>query len=151
MAKFVDMNGQEWALRLTVGSVADVKRETGVNLAIASKDASWVEAVFGGDGKLAEVLWTLCAAQAKERGITPEQFAHLLDGQTLDRAGAALAEGVADFFPRSAVAQAMKRGLAATFAEADRRAVAEIERLLPSTGSPSPTSAPASSGATPAG
>lgn len=151
MARFTDLTGQEWTLRLTVGSVADVKKETGVNLAIASKDASWVEAVFGTDGKLAEILWTLCEGQAKERNISPEAFAHLLDGETLDKAGAALGDAVASFFPRSAVAQAMKRGLAATFAEADRRAVEAIERTLLSTASNSPTNAPASSAAIPEG
>jgi hypothetical protein len=148
---FKDYTGQEWALRLTTGSVADVKAETGINLALASRETAWVEAVFGADGKLASILWVLCEAQAKERGLTPEQFAHLLDGETLSAAGDALGEAIALFTPRSAVAQAMRRGLAATFAATDKRLVAEIEKLIASTGSPSPTSAPASSASTPEG
>jgi hypothetical protein len=142
MAQFQDLNGTEWALRITVGSVADVKRETGINLAIASKDTSWVEGIFGADGKIAQVLWVLCEKQAKERTLGPEDFAHLLDGETLDRAGGALAESIADFFPRSKVAQALKRKFGQMLEESDRKAVAAIEGL--STDSPKPTAAPGS-------
>ncbi|VTS01542.1 unnamed protein product [Gemmata massiliana] len=147
MASFKDIKGDEWQLVLTVGSVADVKRDTDINLAISSKDAAWVEAIFSNDGKFVEVLWVLCAPQAKERGVTPEAFGYRFGGDTLEDAGNALAIAVADFFPRSRIARALRDNWAKTVTAAEDRAIA----MLTTTGSPSPTSAPESSDVIPAG
>ncbi len=155
MAKFTDHTGFDWHLRLTVGDVSDVKRETRVNLGLAAKDAAWVEAVFSDPAKLVEILYVLCEPQCKAAGLSPEDFARRFDGATLEAAGQALAEAVADFFPRSAVAQALRRNLAKVMAAADAKAVAEIERTAEkltsakSTASPSPTNSPASAESTP--
>lgn len=145
MAAFKDTAGNEWRLVLTVGSVADVLRDTGVNLALTAKGATWVEAIFGADGKLASVLWVLCERQAKERGVEPDAFPYLLDGGTLEAAGMALADAVADFFPRSRIAKALRVKLAQAMTEADDRAVAAL------TDSPSPTNSPESAESIPAG
>lgn len=150
MASFRDEQGREWKVRLTVGSVAEVLRETKVNLALAAKDSAWVDAIFGDPGKLVEILWALCGPQAKGHGVaTPEEFAGLFDGATLEQAGSALAEGVADFFPRSRIAKALRETWAKTITAAEDKV---IERLAAtSTASPSPTNSPGSSGSIPAG
>lgn len=147
MATFTDTGGTAWKLVLTVGSVADVKRDTGVNLALTAKDAGWVEAIFGTEGKLAEILWVLCADQAAAVGVTPERFPHRLDGLTLEAAGDALAEAIADFFPRSRIAKALRGNLSRALKTAEDKAI----EALAATGSPSPTSAPASPASIPAG
>lgn len=148
MAKFTDHTGAEWGLRLTVGSVADVKRETGVNLALVSKDTSWVDAIFGDPAKLVEILYVLCGDQCKAAGVSPEEFGHRFDGPTLEAAGDSLAQAIADFFPRSAVARAVGAGLTKLLTAMDAKAVAEIERRI-STACSSPSSAPESPGSIP--
>jgi hypothetical protein len=150
VSKFTDHTGGSWELRLTVGSVSDVKRETGVNLALVSKDTSWVDAIFGDPAKLVEMLHVLCEPQCKAADVTPELFAHRFDGATLEAAGIALADAIADFFPRSAVAAAVKKGLTRLMQTMDARATAAIEQHI-STACDSLTSAPASSDSTPAG
>lgn len=148
MASFRDTDGTEWKLVLTVGLAADVKRETGVNLAYLSKDARWVSTIFDTDGKLAEILWVMCEKQALERGVTPEQFPYLLDGRVLEEAGAGLAQSIADFFPNSRIAKALREGWAKTVTEMEDKVIAAIAAT--STASPSPTSAPESSESIPA-
>lgn len=152
MASFRDGAGREWRLRLTAGSVADVRRDTGVNLALTSKSADWLDVIFPADeevpgARLAAVLWALCEGQARSLGVSPEQFAAELDGETLSAAGDALGEAVVDFFPRSRIAQALRGRWRATVTAAED----EVIRRLNSTASPSATSSPGSSGATPAG
>jgi hypothetical protein len=145
-AVFKDFIAQEWMLRLTVGDVADVARETGVNLALAGKDADWVELLFGQPERLVSVLWCLCETQAKGLGLSPEDFARRFDGATLEAAGNALAEAISGFFPRSRIATAIREGLPKVMAAADLKAVREIDRIIAdlSMDSNSPTSAPAS-------
>lgn len=148
MARFKDRTGFEWDIVLTVGSVADVKRETGINLALASKDVAWVQAIYSDPEKFGQVLWTLLAPDAG--ATTPEEFARRFDGATLNRAGNALGEAVADFFPRSRVAKALRENLARLMDEADEKVVKGLESVK-LTDSPSPTNSPGSAGSIPAG
>lgn len=150
MGRFKDPDGREWSLRLTVGDVSDVKRETGVNLALVSKDRAWVDVLFGDPEKLVAMLWVLCEPQAKKYDLTPEAFAHLFDGPTLGAAGRAMAEALAFFFPMSKIGAALKDGMEKILAVWETQAVAEIGRAA-STACDSLTSAPASSASTPVG
>jgi hypothetical protein len=147
MAKFTDNNGKQWQLLITVGSLAKVKADAGVNLSIVSKDTSWLEAIYGDPAKLGEILWSLCERQAEAAGVTPEQFVDGLTGEVLGAAGDALVASVCDFFPRSAVAKAIKEKLPAILAQADAKAITAIRTI--STDSPPPSTAPASSESTP--
>jgi hypothetical protein len=148
MATFKDKTGFDWDLELTTGRIQKVKSETGVNLALASKEMSWLDAVYSDNEKLAAILYSICEKQAKAAGVEPEEFADRLTGPVLGAAGEALAVSVCDFFPRSKVAQALKTKLAQVMREADAKAVAAIESP-PSTDSPKPTGAPASAASIP--
>lgn len=152
MAAFTDYTGAEWKLRLTYTSADQVKRETGVNLTVTAKDSNWSEVIFGDPGRLVGVLWVLCEAQAKERGLTPEQFGERFDGPTLEAAGDALCEGIADFFPRSRIAKALRANLTKVVTAAEDRAIAKLEhevaKLMDSS---SAANSPESSGAAPTG
>lgn len=148
-ASFTDGDGREWKLRLTVGLVEDIQKETGVELGDES-NADWLALLFGKRRKLVEVLWLLCEAQADKAGVTPEQFGHLFDGATLDAAGTALAAAVADFFPRSRISQALRENLQAILEAGEEKAVAEI-RATAGRSSASATTSPGSSALTPAG
>ena len=142
-ASFTDPDGREWKLRLTVGAVEEIKRETGVELG-DENDQKWLELLLGRQATLVEVLAVLCERQMKEFGVPPEDFGHLFDGTTLASAGDALAAAVADFFPRSRISRALNERLARILDEAETRAVAELERRVAS--SPTATTSPASPG-----
>lgn len=149
MAKFTDHTECEWRVLLTYGSAKRVKEATGVNLALAGQGAvEWVDALFNDPGVLVGVLWELCAEQAQRANVTPEQFGERFDGATLDAAGNALLEAVADFFPRSRIAQALREKLPQVIAKAEAEAVAKLEHL---TASPSVSPPLGSSELIPAG
>lgn len=148
---FRDPDNREWKLRLTVGGVADVKRDTGVDIgSITQSDTKWIEFLFGDSARLVQVLWVLCEPQATKAGISPEQFGHLFDGPTLEAAGMALAGAIADFFPRSRVAQAIRQSLTKILDAADRKMVAMLEEKS-STFSEPVTNSPGSAESIPAG
>lgn len=129
-SEFTDCEKRTWKLSLTMGSVNAVKRETGVNLALASKTADWVDVLFGDPERIVSVLWVLCEPQAKEAGVDAESFGYGFDGPTLEAAGMALAAAIADFFPRSRIAQAIREGLPKVMDAADQRAVEAIQRNI---------------------
>ncbi len=150
MATFKDTMGREWKLRLNVGLLGEVKREAAIDLGLVAQDLSWVEMLFGKFEKLIQVLWVLCADQAAAIPITPEEFPYGFDGEVLELAGSALTEAIADFYPRSKIARALKEKLPAIMAETDNRAIAELERLT-SMFLTSASSTPASPASIPAG
>jgi hypothetical protein len=149
MAKFTDHTGHEWKLLLTYGSAKRVKDVTGVNLALAGAgNTEWVNLIFDDPGKLVGILWELCEEQAKAANVTAEQFGERFDGTTLSVAGDALLEAVADFFPRSRIAQALREKIPVALAKAEAEAVARLERL---TASNSVSEPPVSSESIPTG
>lgn len=106
---FTDLNGDEWKLRLTVGTLADLRRDAGLDLSRALRSAdALAEVLFGDPENLAKALWVLCETQARERNLSPEDFAHRFDGPTIERATEALLAAVADFFPRTRVGQELR-------------------------------------------
>ena len=148
---FKDEKDRDWKLRLTVGLVAMVQRETGVDIGSVTKsDTAWVHFLFGDSAKLVEVLWVLCEKRASEIGVTPEEFGELFDGRTLEAAGKALAGAIADFFPRSRVAAAIGASLEQMLDATDELMVTQVTKQAEAY-SKSATSSPASSESIPEG
>ena len=157
MAKFIDMAGREWVLRLTVGSLRDVRERAGVDLkgALQSPERI-VDLIFGDVERTLEMLWALVEGQAGARGVDAAAFAAGLDGAALEAALEALVEALVDFFPRSRVAQVMRTHLRATLARMDEAAVGAMQKAMaeatqsePSTSSGTAGTSPGSQGSTP--
>ena len=126
--RFTDVHGRAWTLTLTVGSLLDVRRETGVDLAGALKsEAALSDLIFGDPATLVGLLYVLCESQAKTAGVTPEAFGYGFDGATVEAATEALIAAVADFFPRSRIGQAIRRNLTATMRRAEDEAIKVID------------------------
>lgn len=99
MRSFTDTTGRSWNLTVTVLTVKRVREATDVLLTALFDDKCTLLAELSGDLiKLVDVLWVVCEGQAKEAGITPEQFAEGLGGDSLGQAGEALVRATADFF-----------------------------------------------------
>ncbi len=127
MSKFVDCLAREWDLNLTVGSLADVRKQTSHDLGRSMRDEQGLmELLFSDPQALVEVLWVLCREQA-EPDITPESFARGFNGATIEKAAEALLAAVADFFPRSRVGRALRERLPALLTQMDEAAVRAIE------------------------
>lgn len=92
MRSFVDKNGQSWALELTIGQARKVFE--------LGESESLVKLLDDAYARF-DLLWVLCESQAKERGITVDQFdLALADETAMLAAHAALIGCLQDFFRR---------------------------------------------------
>lgn len=124
--------GRTWELRLTVWTLTEVQKSTGVELAKAlQSEKGFADLLFADPGTLAGILWTLIEDQATAAGVTPEQFGRSLDGPTIEKATEALLMAVADFVPRSRIGQAIRDNLPKVLAAADAAAVNSIVGRVP--------------------
>lgn len=92
MAKsFNDLKGRTWNLKITFGIVDNIAEELGDDLiddptSISLHPRRWVE-----------MLWLCIEDQAKEKGVTPQDFGGSLDGKTLRDAMELFMEDFSDF------------------------------------------------------
>jgi len=106
MASFVDTQGRTWLVRLNFGLVEDIKEQTGIDF-LSPSLPDVLREVSQSPRKFVEALWVCCEAAAEKSGVTPEDFGHSLDGDTLSDAESALLQALVDFTrrPMRAVAQ----------------------------------------------
>ena len=103
MSKFVDATGDEWDLRITAGHLRPLREDFGVDLrdALKAEDNSLADAL-GDPEKFVSVIYFLCDDQAQKKGVSPQDFALRMDGETLENAATALFGAVNSFFrPRT--------------------------------------------------
>lgn len=104
MARYTDVKGREWPVRLTVRTVKRIRDEVaagGKAFDILDVSGGEVLAKLNTDPVLvSEVLWIICRETAKERGVAQEDFIDALAGDAILDGGAALVEALADFFPK---------------------------------------------------
>lgn len=154
MSTFSDSLGKSWSLGLTVGLLREIRSKAGVDLGKAfTSEESLNQILFGEADSLVKVLWVVCEKQAQERGVSPEQFAYLFDGASIERATEALLSAVADFFPRSRIGRALKDKLKEILTEAEDQAIQSLSRLslgnLPGSAGSTPPPGPSAKSAGP--
>lgn len=135
MTKFNDKKNKTWSLELTVGSARRVKDETGVNLlnmisfeSDGKASIAELEKLIKDPFALVNVLFALCATQAKEADISGEDFAELFDADAIEAAANALIEEIINFSPA-----AKRKALTKIYQTTQRiaaREEAELEKML---------------------
>ena len=93
---FKDNQGRDWAIRLHGPVIKDIQETFGFKL--TSLDADPINQLANDPVMLVDVLFLLCEAQAKERGMDSRAFGECLD-PGLDEPIAALTEALINFFP----------------------------------------------------
>lgn len=97
MPEFKDANGKAWLVRLDAPTIADVRRDCGVDLAeLEGKVAGQLES---DPVLLVNVLYVVCREQANQAGINDRQFGTALVGDPIGAAAKALIDAITDFFP----------------------------------------------------
>ena len=131
MTTFTDKQKKTWSLELTVGSARRVKNETGVNLLNmislepdGKASTAELEKLIEDPFALVNVLFTLCAKQAEESGVSGEDFAERFDADVIMAATNALIEEIINFSP------AAKRRALTKFYQTAQRIAAEQEKEL---------------------
>lgn len=95
---FVDLRQRQWVLELTVGLAQEIRRDESIDLLNAHNGEALTK-LASDDERLVRVLWMVIDSRATELGVTPEEFARSLGGETLGDAMTALEEAIVLFTP----------------------------------------------------
>lgn len=129
MSVFTDSGGQSWEIRFSTGLLTRIKNNLGVNLFTAfAKPESLAGVLFDDPEAYAKILYGLCEKQATERGLSFEQFADLLDGETTEKTHRAFMEAYADFSPLSKTRAAMRGKVAQALDGIDDAMIQEMAK-----------------------
>lgn len=127
MQKFKDNTGREWAIELNGWAMKRIHERLG----IACRNP---QAVFESVDDLplfCDILYVLCEAQAKERGVSDEDFGKSLGGDAIDEAVEAFISEAIPFFPKNAREPAKK--LFATTQDYKTRAAKNVAEKMTGT------------------
>lgn len=111
MSVFKDESGREWKLRkITRFDIGRLKVDCDFDFSKAM--SSWegfVGELYEDTGeKSVNALWYFCEPQAKELGVTIDDFCRIFTGDVMAEAREALAEEMSFFAPLSAIGGLMK-------------------------------------------
>lgn len=135
MHTFKDARDRTWHVAVTVAAAKRCRDLAGTDLLglVADKLRPLGE-LLADPVRLVDVLYVLCADQAKAAGVTDEQFGEAMHGDALDHAANAFVEALVDFFPRPDVREALRRA-ASKAREVEGKmataALAEIDEIDP--------------------
>jgi hypothetical protein len=112
--KFVDKKNREWILEVNVAAMRRAKA-AGVDL---SMPVNQLREFLMDDVFIADALWAIVSLNAKERGITQEQFDEAFNGSTFETAREALFAGLEEYYdPKSQRAAMFRAAVAEVKAE----------------------------------
>lgn len=97
MPEFTDTNGKVWSVRLDAPTIADVRRDCGVDL--ADMDGKVANQLENDPVLLVNVLYVVCREQAVQASISDRDFGRSLVGDPIGVATKALTDAITDFFP----------------------------------------------------
>lgn len=95
--KYRDSKNREWTIQLNIQALRDVRSHCGIKLEQAFYDDTFAE-LEDDPIRLCEIIWILVEDQAKDLGVTPEDFGRGF-GETWDEALAALLQAIINFSP----------------------------------------------------
>jgi len=130
VAKFVDADGGQWVLSVTVNLIREVRTATGFDIATICTGEGATE-LARDVVLLVDVIYAAVAKQAQTRGLGPVEFANAIRGQTLDDATTALLDACIEFLPpaRGQILAALRDKLTegqTALIERQRAAIAEL-------------------------
>lgn len=134
---FVDDAGRRWTIELNVTAVKQVKRDlvdesTGKSIDLMQAiEGDLIERLMRNPILLCDVLYVLCREQAKEQGLSDEDFGRSLAGDVIDRAVRAFLEALAAFF-RTAKQRELLRKMAARYEALETMAWDATAKILDS-------------------
>ena len=106
MQNFKDRDGREWQVVLNVFQMKRVRAALGidlVNVIELDKEGTvrvdMIDRIANDPCLLVDILWVLVQEQAKEMGLTDEQFGTALAGDAIEAATKAFLDELVDFFP----------------------------------------------------
>lgn len=131
MASFADKNGKTWPVSLTVGHIDPLKETFQFDPSRYIKTDKEFAKLYDLEPQVVVgILWIICEEAGTKDGLTPEAWAHLFDGDSLEGAVHALADAVIGFFPRKAISQAMQRNLSKMLQKMDETVCRKLDQKM---------------------
>jgi hypothetical protein len=96
--KFQALDGREYDLSVTMGTVKRIERDIGHRLSTIFIDDGLRARWFGDDVAFGELLWVVVKPQAEAAGVSQERFDETLDGPTTRAAHRELLRACSLFF-----------------------------------------------------
>ena len=124
MRKFKDEECREWIVRVDTTTIRKARDRFGIDLDGILSDKEPLKRLADDVVLRVDVLWCCVEEQAKQKGITPDEFGQALYGDAIESATDALMEAIIDFFPRS-----RRDLLEKVWQKSKERATAEMERV----------------------
>ena len=137
-----DATGRQWTLKLTVLTLKKIKAALGIDLlnSVLAANAITQEPLI-----IAEILWLIVEDDAKNLGLSANQFFTAIDGPAIAAARDAFFEEWQNFFQKYPEQHRMIDQIRALPEEAAKLALAEVANKIRTPG-PSSTSSPELSG-----
>ncbi|TWU17988.1 hypothetical protein [Allorhodopirellula heiligendammensis] len=99
MPHFTDTKNRRWDLTLNVNAVKRVRDLAGVNLMRVLDEPQLLAELSADPILFVDGIFAVVMPQAKDLGVTDEQFGESFDGSTIEDATSAFLEAIVDFFP----------------------------------------------------
>lgn len=99
MGKYIDAKAREWDIKLTIGACKRIKQEFDFDIFKSDGESNAFLTLSGNYYLLIDVLWILCESQAKERGVSVEDFVEAFTGDAIDSCLEGVAIAYSDFIP----------------------------------------------------
>ena len=100
MAKFIDAEGTDWTIEISVAEIKQLRTQLGIDLlALMDNNGGLLKRLAGDPIVLVDVISLLCSQQITERGLDEYGFARRLVGSGLSNAMDGLIEAIANFTP----------------------------------------------------
>ena len=130
MATFKDAANRSWEVRITVADLPRL-RDAGLSVADTGADLTRVgKALLADPEAFGRAVWLLIERQAKDAGLTVNDFLAALDGPTAFAAVDAMEEAVTDFTRPPAVSKKVRELLPAARERANEAIAAAAERAI---------------------
>ena len=124
MPNFQDLQKRRWTVALTISTVKRIRDATGVDLLRVIDEPDLLKQLAADPIQLVDVLWVIVQPQAREQGVSDEQFGESLAGEEIEHATAAFLEALVDFFPGA------RRGTLRRALDRSNKALADQEKAI---------------------
>lgn len=100
MRKITDLNGLEWKIQITVGTIKRVNSELNLDIYNIANEG-FLETIIEDYVRFIDMMFVICEDEAKERGISDIEFGKAFDGEHIDIAVDEFLTELVSFFPKS--------------------------------------------------
>jgi hypothetical protein len=112
---FTDADGRQWVVRITNRTVRDIKDKLGLDVReLLNDETKPLLELLSDSLKLSSIVFVACAEQAKEKGVTEDQFLDAIYGDVGEQMAEAFSVAYIDFFPNPKIRHALSEILGTT-------------------------------------